>query len=86
MVTAQEFIAFIDSLPDPCVQLYNFGKATYHTINLKGLAKDIENFSDFRDWWKSKNMPPHLNNKIALTILELNPPENIRHTMLFLML
>ncbi|NBT57262.1 hypothetical protein EBT16_00600 [bacterium] len=86
MITTDEFTAFIDSLPDPTVQIHNFGKATYHTINLKGLTKGIENFHDFREWWKSKNMPRHLNNTIALTIIGLNPPESIKNAMLFLML
>lgn len=90
MTTIHEFILFIESLPDPTVQLHNFGKATckatYHTINLRGLAKDIGNFQDLREWWKSKNMPKHLNNTIALTIIGLNPPENVKNAMLFLML
>ena len=86
MTTIQEFTAFIDSLSDPTVQLHNFGNATYHTIDLPTLTKDIGNFQDFRDWWKSKNMPKHLNNTIALTIIGLEPPENIKNAMLFLML
>lgn len=86
MTTIQEFILFIESLPNPTVQLHSFGKAVYHTIDLLTLAKDIGNFQDFREWWKSKNMPKHLNNTIALTIIGLNPPENIKNAMLFLML
>jgi len=86
MTTIQEFTAFIDSLPNPTVQIHNFGKATYHTIDLKVLTKNIEKFQDLRDWWKSKNMTPHLNNTIALTIIGLNPPESIKNAMLFLML
>jgi len=86
VITTHEFTAFIESLPDPTVQLHNFGKAVYHTIDLRTLAKDIGNFGDFMEWWKSKNMPKHLNNTIALTILGLNPPENIKNAMLFLML
>jgi hypothetical protein len=86
MTTIQEFILFIESLPNPTVQLHNFGKAVYHTIDLLTLAKDIGNFHDFREWWKSKNMPKHLNNTIALTIIGLKPPENIKNAMLFLML
>jgi hypothetical protein len=86
MTSIHEFAAFIDSLPDPTVQLHNFGKANYHTINLKSLTKDIENFQDLREWWKSKNMPKHINNTIALTILGLEPPEDIKNAMLFLML
>jgi hypothetical protein len=85
MITTDEFVAFIDSLPNPTVQLHNFGKATY-PINLKVLTSDIKNFHDFREWWKSKNMPRHLNNTIALTIIGLNPPESIKNAMLFLML
>ena len=86
MTTPDEFMDWLESLPDPTVQLHNFGKATYHTINLRGLAKDIGNFQDLMEWWKSKNMPKHLNNTIALTIIGLKPPENIRAAMLFLMM
>ena len=86
MTTIQEFTAFIDSLPAPPVQLHSFGKAVYHTIDLPTLTKDIGNFQDLREWWKSKNMPKHLNNTIALTIIGLDPPEDIKNAMLFLML
>ena len=86
MTTIQEFTAFIESLPDATVQIHNFAKTTYHTIDLLTLTNDIGNFQDFRDWWRSKNMSKHLNNTIALTIIRLDPPENIKNAMLFLML
>ena len=86
MTTIQEFILFIESLPEPTVQLHNFGKSVYHTIDLRTLTKDIGNFHDFMEWWKSKNMTKHFNNTIALTILGLDPPEDIKNAMLFLML
>jgi hypothetical protein len=86
MTTIEEFAAFIDSLPSPTVQLHGFGDSLRRTIDLRTLTKDIGNFQDLREWWKSKNMPGRLNNTIALTIIGLDPPENIKNAMLFLML
>jgi hypothetical protein len=86
MATPDEFIDWIRGLPDPVVQLHDFGKATYRTIDLRTLAKDLHQHPDVLSWWKGKNMPRHLNNTAAQTILDLNPPENIRAAMIFLMM
>lgn len=86
MITIEEFLEFICSLPDPVVQIHNFGKARYHTVDFRILTKDIMKYDDFILWWRGMNMTPHLNNTIALTILGLGPPESIKNAMLFLML
>lgn len=87
MVTPQEFMLWVESLPDPIVRLHQgHAGSALHTINLMTLTKDILQHEDFRRWWKGKNMPPHLNNTIARTILDLDPPENIRAAMMFMIL
>lgn len=86
MTTPDEFIRFINGLPDPVVQLHDHGKARYRTIDLRTLTKDLPGHESLLAWWRGKNMPPHLSNTVAQTILELNPPENIRAAMLFLMM
>lgn len=82
MITPHEFRQFVESLENPVVQM----DESLHTIDLKTLTKDTRLHHDFREWWKSKNMPKHLNNTIIKTILNTNPPENIRTALLFMML
>lgn len=87
MITPAEFMDFVQGLENPTVQIHqDHSKAVFRTINLLTLTKDLLQYDDFRKWWKSKNMPPHLNNLIAQTILDQNPPEDIRAAMLFMML
>jgi hypothetical protein len=83
MTSPQEFLDFISSLPSPRVPLHgNPGR----TIDLQTLARDLPDHDSLLSWWKGKNMPPHLSNTVAKTILELNPPEDVRAAMLFLMM
>lgn len=86
MATPQEFLDWLRSLPSGVVQLHDFGKARYRTIDLNTLAKDLPEHPDLLSWWKGKNMPKHLNDTVAKTILEQNPPPNVRAAMLFLMM
>ena len=86
MADPDEFIEWIGSLPDPVVYLYDFGKATYRTIDLQILTKDLPEHPDILSWWKGKNMPRHLGKTVAQTILDLDPPDDIRAAMLFLMM
>lgn len=86
MITPREFMDFVEGLKNPVVQMHKDDNPTLRTINLMTLTKDLLQYDDFRRWWKSKNMPPHLNNAIANTILDLNPPDNIKSAMLFMML
>lgn len=83
-MTTVEFKEFVESLPEEIP--LDIGNGIHRTIRLRTLAKDVEMFHDFREWWKSKNMPPHLSNAIAKAILGQNPPENVRNALLFLML
>jgi hypothetical protein len=86
MTTTREFVAFLDSLPDPTVQVHNLSKATYLTIDLKSMAEDILEFQDFMEWWTSKKMTPRTNGTVARHILKLDPPEGIKNSMLLLLM
>jgi hypothetical protein len=65
---------------------YNTQQNKFHSIDLKKLIKDIHNYSDFLDWWQSRNMPKHLNKVLVKTILNLNPPESVKNALIFIML
>lgn len=86
MATPDEFIDWIGNLPNPVVQLHDQVKAIYGTIDLRILTKNLTEHPDVLSWWKGKNMPRHLNNIVAQTILDLDPPDDIRAAMLFLMM
>lgn len=86
MTTPQEFLEWIRTLPSTRVPLHNPEGKPLHSIDLQTLAKDLPEHPDLFSWWKGKNMPKHLNNTVAQTILDLDPPENIRAAMLFLMM
>lgn len=91
-----DFIEFVNNLDKPVVklevrivrenQLKKWPQEPFHTINLKMFIKDINNYQKFVDWWASKNMTPHLRNIIVKTILNINPPESVRNTLLLMML
>lgn len=83
MATPDEFIDWLRSLPDTRVELHDSPGAV---IDLMGLAKDLPGKECLHAWWKGKHMSPHLNRNVALTVLSLNPPENIRAAMLLLMM
>lgn len=86
MTTPQEFLLWIRSLPSARVPLHNPEGKPLHSIDLHTLAKDLPGHHSLLDWWRGKNMPRHLNNTVAMTILEQDPPEDIRAAMLFLMM
>lgn len=97
MTEIEDFVRFIDNMNDPVVELYeelqdntiilkNWNRRTFRTINLKTLTKDIKNYSSFLDWWKSLNLTSHLNNVLVKTILNQNPPESVKHALIFIML
>lgn len=83
MTTPKELLDWVQSLPSPRVPLH---ETPGRTINLLVLAKDLPDHDSLLSWWKGKNMPPHLGKNVAKTILELEPPENIRAAILFLMI
>jgi hypothetical protein len=86
IATPRELLDWVETLHDTTVPVHNFGEVTYHTIDLHILIKDLPEHPDIPTWWRGKRMTPHLSKTVALTILELNPPPNIRATMLFLMM
>lgn len=84
MATIEDFMGFVESLPDKNIPIPS--RPGLRTMNLETFTKDIQRFSDLREWWKSKNMTPHLNKVVAQAILDQNPPEAVRDSLLFLML
>lgn len=86
MTTPDEFLDWLLALPKTKVPLHDSCNKTYQTIELMTLAKDLLEHPDLLAWWKSKNMPKHLNDTVAKTILALDPPEEIRAAILFIML
>lgn len=86
IATPQEFMEWVRGLPSTRVPLQNGGARIYHSIDLATLAKDILQHPDLPSWWESKNMPPHLSGNVARSILALEPPEDIRAAIIFLML
>ena len=81
----QEFADFIDGMKNPIVKLQD--QNMFHTINLKTLTKDIQNYTNFTDWWKSKNLTKHLNNVLIKTLLGLEElPESAKHALYIMML
>ena len=92
----QDFVQFINSMEnavvkleegvDQVMELKNWKNRQFHTINLKVLIKDIENYPTFLDWWKSRNLTKHLNNVLVKTILNQNPPDSVKHNLIFIML
>lgn len=86
IATPRELLEWVASLHNPTVQIHNFGKAAYHTLNLQTLTKDLPTHPDLPTWWKGKNMTPHLAKTIALTIIGLKPPENIKAALTFLVM
>lgn len=92
----EDFVRFVNNMNNPVVELHeelhenislkNWNKRTFSTINLKILTKDIKNYSSFLDWWKSLNLTSHLNNVLIKTILNQNPPESVKHALIFMML
>lgn len=81
MTTPKEFLDWVRSLPSPRVPLH---ETPGRTIDLLTLTKDLPGHDSLPDWWKGKNMPPHLAKTVAQTILGLDPPENVRAAILFL--
>jgi len=91
-----DFVQFVNSMENSVVkldegleqvlELKNWNKSQFHTINLKVLIKDIEKYKTFIDWWKSRNLTKHLNNVLVKTLLNQNPPESVKHALIFIML
>jgi hypothetical protein len=87
MISIEEFMIFIDSLKETTVRFnLNRSKATWHSINFKKFTANIHEYESFTEWWQSKNMTENLNNIIAKTLLEQNPPEKVKQALLFVML
>lgn len=86
MTAPDEFLDWLRALPSTRVPLHNPEGKPFHSIDLMTLAKDLHEYDDLQEWWRGKNMPKHLNDTVAKTILALGPPEDIRAAILFLML
>lgn len=92
----QDFVQFVNNIENPVVQLQeelhenislrNWNKRTFRTMNLSTLIRDIQNYPTFFDWWKSLNLTKHLNNVLVKTILNQNPPDSVKHALIFIML
>lgn len=92
----QDLVEFVNNMENTVVKLdegldevmglKNWKKRQFHTINLKTLIKDIQNYPTFLDWWKSRNLTKHLNNVLVKTLLNQNPPESVKHALIFIML
>lgn len=89
MATIDEFMHFVESLPSSVVTIHSnpaLHQPALQTLDLGVLTNDIRRFGNLREWWKSKNMNPRLNKVVAQAILDQNPPEAVRDSLLFLML
>lgn len=83
----QDFVDFVENMPNPIVRMENECKdGIWHTINLTTLIKNIQDYKTFPDWWMSKSLTKHLNNVLIKTILKTNPPESVKHSLIFMML
>lgn len=83
----QDFVQFVENMPNSVVKMENDSEhGVFHTINLRKLIENIEDYETFPKWWKSKNLTKHLNNVLIKTILKTNPPESVKHSLIFMML
>lgn len=91
----KEFVEFVNNMENPVVKLNqdlkriglkNFPTQPFHSINFHVLIKNIESHETFLDWWKSKNLTKHFHNVLIKTILNQNPPESVKHALIFMML
>jgi hypothetical protein len=96
MTANQELFDFINKLtnsyvpllgtPEQTVYSENLDKKIFHKIDLKILCKDVKNYDNLQDWLKSKNAPKYLLKNIIITIINLNPPENVKNQLLSILL
>jgi len=83
MISTKEFVKFVENLENSVIQIdHNLSKATYRSINLKILVKDIEEYETFPEWWNAKG----LSNDLAKVLIKAGPAENIKCALLFVML
>lgn len=81
MEVIQEFVDFIENLESSLVKLHGSGPV-FRSIDLRILTKNIKNHYSIHDWIQNLNLPNHLKKNIILTILENNPPENVKNEFL----
>lgn len=82
MTTSADLAEFIKSLPNQIVPLDN---PAFKSIDLNILVKDAGD-EPLHLWWEKKKMTPRLSKIIAMTLLSLDPPEEIKNAILLTML
>ena len=83
--TNQELKEFVNSLEAKVVKFGNHPCGVI-SIDLIVLTQDICRFKTIKEWIDSKNLPKHFKKTILITLLEINPPENVKNELISLCL